>query len=232
MKDVTGIVVCSNTKSLIQRSYESVRIFYTDMRIIIIDGSDVGDPCYSYVSSLSSDITTVGVCGYNIGHGRGLVAAIGMVTTKYALIFDSDIELIASPIEGMVAMMEEDTFGVGHLEIVGSDGYEYNVSNRVLAETPTLYLHPYFQLIQVANYYKFPPYVHHGAPCFKTMNEIKRRGLSEKILKQFPGLGHTGGNGWNWKAVPAVWVRHDTAGTQMARRSRGLTEIGGGTWER
>jgi hypothetical protein len=232
MKDVTGIVVCSNTKGLIQRAYESVRKFYPDMRIIIIDGSDVGDPCYSYVSDLSSDITTVGVCGYNIGHGRGLVAAIDMVKTKYALIFDSDIELIASPIESMAEMMEDDTFGVGHLEIVGPDGYEYNVSNRVLSVTPTLYLHPYFQLINVSNYHKFPPYVHHGAPCFKTMNEIKRQGLSEKILKQFPGLGHTGGNGWNWKAVPAVWVRHDTAGTQMARRSRGLTEIGGGTWER
>lgn len=232
MEEVTGIVVCTNTIELIKRSYGSVRYFYPDMRIIIIDGSDKTDPCYEYVSSLASEITTVGVCEHNIGHGRGMVLGINMVKTKYALIFDSDIEMIAKPIEDMIAMMEEDTFGVGHLEIVGPDGYEYNVSNRVLSVTPTLYLHPYFQLINIANYYKYPPYVHHGAPCFKTMNEIKRRGLSEKILKQFPGLGHTGGNGWNWKAVPAVWVRHDTAGTQLARRKRGLTEIGGGTWER
>jgi hypothetical protein len=226
------IVVCSNTQVLIKVAYDSIRKFHPDMRIIIIDGSDKTDPCYSYVSSLASDITTVGVCERNIGHGRGMVLGIGMVKTKFALIFDSDIEMIKSPVQGMLDMMEEDTFGVGSLEIVGPDGYEYNVSNRVLAVTPTLYLHPYFQLINVANYRKFPPYVHHGAPCFKTMNEIKRRGLSEKILKQFPGLGHTGGNGWNWKPVPATWIRHDTAGTQKSRRARGLTEIGGGTWER
>jgi hypothetical protein len=91
-------------------------------------------------------------------------------------------------------------------------------------------MHPYFHLLQVPQYFKFHPYVHHGAPCFKAALDIHRQGLSKKILKEFPGLGHTGGQGWNWTAIKGRYILHNTAGTRKDRVRRGKSEIEQG-WE-
>jgi hypothetical protein len=220
-KNITGITVCSNTKELVKRAYESVRTFHPMMRIIIIDGSDKLDPCFQYVSSLASEKTIVIQPGYNIGHGRGMCVGIYYAETPYALIFDSDIEMKKSPVQGMLVMMEDDTFGVGFFEKTGFDGFNYGVHQHHLQEPGVKYLHPYFQLLQIKNYKKFHPYVHHGAPCFLTMNDIHRKGLSDKILKEFPGLGHTR------DGVYRKYIRHDVAGTRIKRINNNQIEIEG-----
>jgi GT2 family glycosyltransferase len=224
ISEITGITVCWNVKDLVQGAMESVRKIHPDMKIIIVDGSDPDNECASYVKSLVDENTKVVQFGYNLGHGKGMHYALQMVDTKYALMFDCDIVLLKSPLEGMVAMMEEDTFGVGYIELVAMDGHDFGVYPHHALETPTKYLHPYFQLLQVKNYFKYTPYVHHGAPCYKTMNEIKALGLSDMILKEFPGLGHTSGEGINWKSAPREYVKHDVGGTRFRRRAMGLTE--------
>ncbi|MHA1225226.1 MAG: glycosyltransferase [Candidatus Hodarchaeales archaeon] len=223
--DITGITVCYNTKDLIERAYNSVRKFHPYMPIIIIDGSDPKDPCASYIKSLSSNLTTVISLGYNIGHGKGMVMGINNAKTKYALIFDSDIEMLKSPVQAMLEMMEEDTFGVGFIQKVGMDGYDYGVKPEHKGQEWMLYLHPYFQLINIENYRKFHPYVHHGAPCYLTMRDIYKRGLSNKILKEFPGLGHSASQGYGWKGKPKEYIRHDTRGTRIVRKKKNLNEI-------
>lgn len=228
MKEITGVVVTHNTKELFQRAYESIRKFHSEMLIIIVDGSDLSDECRAYVESLTSPYTMLILCQNNIGHGRGMHLALQQVKSKYALIFDSDIEMLKSPVEQMLAMMESDTFGVGYTEPTGEDGFEYGAHPHHKNETPTRYLHPYFQLIQVSEYFKYPPYVHHGAPCVQTMNAIKRAGLSDKIIKEFPGLGHSSSAGWNWTGSPKEWILHDTRGTRNVRTSKHLPEIEGG----
>ena len=227
----TGLTVCSNTPALIKRSYESIRKFYPDMTIIIVDGSDPGSECSQYCQSIKSMRTRIMEMKYNIGHGRGMNAGMAWVATRLALIFDSDIEMIAPPLEEMYKMMKPDTYGVGWIEIVGSDGFEYGVHEFHKQETPTRYLHPYFQLISVKKYFEYPPYVHHGAPCFKTMNAIKKAGLSEQILLEFEGLGHTQGEGFNWRSRPSPYVLHETHGTRKDRRAKGIPEIEPG-WEK
>jgi len=201
------------------------------MPIIIIDGSDKSDPCYSYVISLASELITVGICEYNIGHGRGMDAGIRMCKTRFALIFDSDIVMLKSPVEQMLAMMENDTYGCGYTEKSGLDGYEYGAHAHHKNQDFMYMLHPFFHLLQISEYFKFHPYVHHGAPCFKAALDIHNQGLTDKIIKQFPGLGHTHGKGWCWSAVPGEWILHDTAGTRKERVKRGKTEIEG-IWER
>jgi len=223
---VTGITVCWNTKELIERAYNSVRKFHPDMPIVIIDGSTPGDPCVSYVKGLASDVTTVVSLGYNIGHGRGMCMGIDQAKTKYALIFDSDIEMLKSPVQAMLEMMEEDTFGVGYLEKSGFDGFVYGVHPHHAKQGWMPILHPYFQLIDIRNYKKFYPYVHHGMPPCWTMLDIYKRGLSGKILKQFPGLMNRTPN-----QVPyQQFVRHDSNGTGGLRIARGLLHIEG-PWE-
>lgn len=212
---ITGITVCWNTKDLIERAYNSIRKFYPAMPIIIIDGSDAGDPCAAYVRGLASDITTVVPLGYNIGHGRGMCMGIEKAKTPYALIFDSDIELLEPCIPAMLAMMEADTFGVGYIEDIGYDGFRYKIHPH--PEGPLPCLHPYFQLIDIRNYKKFHPYVHHGMPVYLTMLDIHKKGLSGKILKQFPGLVNN---------VHAI-VEHHSSGTGGMRIALGLTHIEG-----
>jgi len=187
---VTGITVCWNTKDLIERAYNSIRKFYPDMPIIIIDGSDPGDPCAAYVRGLVSDRTTVISLGYNIGHGRGMCMGIDKAKTPYALMFDSDTELLKPCIPEMLAMMEEDTFGVGDVD-EKADFNRFVCGEYGHVNGWVRYLQPYFQLIDIRNYRKFYPYVHHGAPCYLTMLDIHQRGLSGKILKQFPGLSRS-----------------------------------------
>ena len=219
-----------NTVDLLQNAYESIRKFHPDMPIIIIDGSDKDDPCYSYASSLASAVTTVGVCGYNIGHGRGMDAGIRLCKTRFALIFDSDIVMLKSPVQLMLDMMEEDTYGVGYLEKSAYDGYEYGAKPQHKNKPYMYMLHPFFHLLQVSEYHKFHRYVHHGAPAFKAALDIHKQGLTDKIIKRFPGLGHTHGKGFGWSAVPGEWILHDTAGTRKDRRRRGKQEIEQG-WE-
>ncbi len=186
--DITGITVCFNTKDLIERTYASIRKFHPYMPIIIVDGSDPSTPCASYVKTLASDKTEVISPGYNIGHGEGMCVGIEQVKTKYALTFDSDIKMLKSPINQMLEMMEEDTFGVGVVCKTGFDGVDCGLNPHHKKTGCISYLHPYFQLINIENYKKFHPYVNHGAPCILTMIDIHKKGLSEKILKDFPKL--------------------------------------------
>lgn len=225
MQDITGITITHNTVSLVKEAFESFRRFHPDMKLIIIDGSDPTDECYRYVSGLASDVTTVSLCGYNIGHGVGMDYAISICTTRFALIFDSDIVMVKSPTQAMLDMMEADTYGVGYLEKTGLDGYEYGAKPHHKEQGFMMMMHPYFHLIQISEYYKYKPYVHHGAPCYQTALDIYQKGLSDKILKSFPGLGHTAGKGWCWEPVPGEYIIHNTAGTRKDRVRRGKQEI-------
>lgn len=228
---VTGVVVCYNTKDLMKRAYESVRKFHSNMKIIIVDGSDKKDPCYQYIQGLAGDNTRVFHAAKNIGHGIGLKVGLYYVKTPYALIFDSDIEMLKSPVLEMVKMIDDDTYGVGYIEKTAFDGHEWGSKPEHKKQGWMRYLHPYFCLIQIKEYKKYAPFIHHGAPAVNTMLDIHKRGLSEKVIKEFPGLGHSSGKGWVWEGKPREFIRHDPAGTRSYRRSRGLEEIEG-DWDK
>jgi len=219
MNDITGIMVCYNTKHLVERAYNSVRKFYPDMPIIIVDGSDRGNPCVAYVSSLTTENTSIIHPGRNVGHGQGMCMGITQAKTRYALIFDSDIQMISDCVPAMLEKMEENTFGIGAVVQVDLSGngtkstpakkrsaywlathrnLRRRYGQRGLVSTP--YLHPYFHLINIQNYKKYKPYAHHGAPCLSTMYDIYKRGLSKTVLVNFPDLKEC--------------VKHDGRGTR------------------
>jgi glycosyltransferase involved in cell wall biosynthesis len=230
-KQITGVTVVYNSKDLIKTAYESIRKFHPTMEIIIVDGSSINNPCYDYVSSLASKYTFPFQVGYNIGHGRGMCSGLYYVKTPFVLFFDSDIEMLKSPIKSMMEVFEEDTFGVGYIEKTGFDGYEYGIRPDHAKQDWMPYLHPYFQLVKIENYRKYHPYIHHGAPCTATMYDIYKKGLSNKILKGFPGLGHSSGEGFTWKGIPREFIRHDVAGTRKICKKSFNVEIQG-VWER
>lgn len=204
---VTGITVCYDTRVLMQKAYESVRRFYPDMPIIIIDCSETKNSCYAYVQSLASELTTVIHPGKNIGHGPGMNMGINYCRTRYALMFDTDAELLEPCVGDMLAMMEEDTFGVGYVipTALGGFGTTYSYPPEPTPKDGNWmpYLHPYFQLIDTQNYKKYAPYKHSGAPCTPTMRDIYNKGLGWKIIKQFKDM--TNGT--------PKYVKHDGGGT-------------------
>jgi glycosyltransferase involved in cell wall biosynthesis len=225
---ITGIVVTYNTTELIKTSFSSVRKFHPDMKIIIIDGSDNG--CKDYVKTLADKNTTVVCCENNIGHGRGMHLGLTLCQTPYAFVFDSDIEMLKSPIESLMSQMNKDVYGVGWICEVGADGFDYGTPNRNHKEKIP-YLHPYCMLLNVEQYFKFNTFVHHGAPCYKAMVDIYRNGLSKKMLIQSKVLtGHTSGQGMNWKGKPNDYIRHDFGGTRTINRLSGKKEVEG-QWE-
>jgi hypothetical protein len=228
---ITGITVCHNTKDFIERAHMSVRQFHPNMQIIIIDGSDKTDSCYTYVDRLANDKTRIFHASTNVGHGRGICYAITNVKTPFVLIFDSDIEMLKSPVQAMLDMMEDDTYGVGYTEKTAFDGHEWGANPIHAKQGWMRMLHPCFCLIQLKEYGKYNPFIHHGAPAVNTCLDIHRRGLSDKVIKDFPGLGHSSGKGFVWEGKPREFIKHDPAGTRNHRKSKGLEEIEG-TWEK
>lgn len=236
---VTGIMVCWNTEDLVKRAYESVRRFHPKMTIIIVDGSTPQMPCYKYLDTIKDSYLRIIHAGYNIGHGRGMNLGIQRSHTPFVLMFDSDIEMLKSPVQAMLNMMELDTCGVGWIHPTDITGHEFGYRPEYVQHGPIKYLHPYFCLLQVSEYKKYKPYIHHGAPAVNLCLDIHRKGLSDKVLKEFPGLGHTSGKGIVWEGKPSEYIRHDTApcytnswfgGTGARRVNNGLLHIEG-AWE-
>ncbi len=213
--NITGAVVTHNTKDLFQRCYESIRKFHPDMQIIIIDCSDESDGCFKYVSSLPDDNTKVTHASYNVGHGRGIKHALSLINTQYALIFDSDIMMNDSPVEKMLSKMTDGVYGVGEVAQTDLGGFGFGERKEMISCGPMRYLQPFFCLIDINEYKKYRPFIHHGAPAVSTCLDIHRRGIAEEVIKEFP---------------VREYIRHDFYGTRGVRVKKGLPEIEG-AWE-
>jgi glycosyltransferase involved in cell wall biosynthesis len=208
--------------------YIAFRKFHPYMPLVIIDNSDPGDPTQLYLNDICSRETLVYRMNKNIGHAKGLNLGISKSKTPYVLIMDSDSEIIKSPVLGMAEMMDKDTYGVGWVTEIGRDGYDFGTWPH--HKEPIKYLHPYFCLINLNWFMKFPPFAHHGAPFYKAAVALHDTKQSWRI-RQLPGLtGHTSGIGANWKGTPSKYVNHPFGGTRAVLKSMGRKEIEG-RWE-
>jgi GT2 family glycosyltransferase len=166
MNNVTGIIVSYNTPELLKKCYESIRRFYPCMKLIIIDGSDYTNACYSYARSRNPMFNKVVSVGYNIGHGNGMKLAATMVLTEYFVLIDSDVTIDkAGVVETMLSQMSECVYGVGQIMQVDYKGL--NVEKGIP------YLHPHFAMVSKTAYLKFAPFINHGAPLLSTMKHLQ-----------------------------------------------------------
>lgn len=199
---VTAIIVSYMQTDLLRRCYESIRKFYIDLPVIIIDGSEPDSDCWAYSMSLAGQFTTVRNVEYNIGHGPGLKLGILLCETEFFLIVDSDVIIDRAPVEKMMYMMElHDAYGVGQIVFVNEHGGN--------VEKGYQYLHPHFALISKAKYLKYAPIIHHGAPLIKSMIDID----GKHLLIGFP---------------VSLFVTHLGRGT----RALNPPEFQPGTWEK
>lgn len=172
---ITGITVVHNTKGLIDRAIKSIRKFYPELPLIIINGSTPGHKCDIYLKSKPYDNCIIYHIGRNIGHGEGLHYGLTMCKTKQALIFDSDIEIKKGDIiEKMQENLKDSDYGIG--EICYANRHGRNVTIGIC------YLHPHFMLINHIQYMEYNKFVHHGAPCIKTMLDLFEQGKSSMLI--------------------------------------------------
>jgi glycosyltransferase involved in cell wall biosynthesis len=227
---ITAILVSYNSEDLLANTLLSLRRHYPEVPLIIVDGSAPDNSCRKFLETMKDSFITKVFADHNIGHGRGMCLGLERCFTPFALLLDSDVTVHEPILEGMLEMMEPDTFGVGCLHNIGLDGHIFGIHEGHRSQQPIPYLHPFFALINLENYRHYHPFVHHGAPCYKTMIDIYNRGLSKKILKQFPGLHHSGGelNGGNGPGP----VEHRMKGTRkiIVEESQGRMDILGG-WQ-
>lgn len=168
--NITAITVVYNTPRLAASAINSVKQFYPNMPIIVVNGStDKHD--------YSGNNVVVYNLEKNIGHGKGIHFGLEKCKTRYALLFDSDTKM-KSPCLDRMKKLIRGKYGVGHVCKINDQGHN--------SEEGIKYLHPYFALINVVMYNSWHRSIHHGAPLIKAMKEIHEAGMSERLLVDFP----------------------------------------------
>ena len=177
MQPITGVVVSYDNKFLLERSYNSVKKFYPDLEIIIVDGSPKESECRKFIDNLDAQKVFV---DFNISHGRGLHLGITISPTNLVLCFDNDIEVLKPPIEEMLKLMDDKAWGVGRLIDLPQATWGIDIRKGDVE-----YMHPNFHIINRHVYRKYLPYVHSAAPGQVTFLDIASKN-DEDILKDFP----------------------------------------------
>lgn len=178
MKNLTGLVVSYNTKELLQTAIESLRRFYPELPILIVDSSTPENDCYQYTKNLAeldSNIERIYISG-NIGHGQGMDQGIRKIKTKNVLLFDSDIEMRSPCITQMLVALRSDQYGIGQIVSVDKNGSNSEDGIQIA------YLHPHFCIINRERYFDYAPFVHHGAPLIKAMRDINQVSAESELV--------------------------------------------------
>jgi glycosyltransferase involved in cell wall biosynthesis len=167
-KEVTGIIVSYRQTQLLVNCVGSIRKFYPTMPLVVVDGSGADSDCRRALQMLAVKDRNLRVAAFeeNIGHGRGLKRGMELCNTPYALFIDSDTVMKSPPLEGMLALMDDNVYGCGLINRTDLQGHNH-------PNGPVAYLHPYFCLINCAVYGRFSPPIHHGAPLIRTMLELR-----------------------------------------------------------
>lgn len=158
---VTAIIVNYNTPELLKECVESIRRFYPNMDIVIVDGSEDCGPSFQLRNERTFTIET----NHNIGHGPGLNLGINAAETDFVLLVDSDVTIDKPGIIEEMMKMPEFCYGCGQVVFVNDQG------GNVPEKGGIRYLHPHFALINKKAYKNFMPFINHGAPLLVTMKQ-------------------------------------------------------------
>lgn len=171
--NTTFVIVHYRTPILIQRCHYSIREFYPEVPVIIVDGGSYEANSMKVLRRLAeSPKTEVILKPRNIGHGPGLHAGIKAARTGLVLTMDSDCLCKQSGfIEAMkkVLYARDNVYACG--QVVRVDPYGSKVDSG-----GTLYCRPVTALWRRNIYLQLPAFDLHGAPCLRNVLYAKRQG--------------------------------------------------------
>ncbi len=189
LSNVTASVLFYNTDDLIPVSIGSFRKFYPDMDLLVVDNSDDGI-CSPAIDKFIKDdkYTMVLRTGKNLGHGIGADLCITKPKSKYVYIFESDVLMYkAGLIEAMLELMDDKTYGIGRLDDLTYEGYDWLPADWKGRSRKRIWI--FASLINVEQYLKFPRFNSdrgtNAEPVVDAMRAIEDSGRSTELLKQF-----------------------------------------------
>jgi len=179
---ITILSVNYNSTSLTKRMIDSIRKYYKDIQILIVDGSDkplyqkeINDCCQEYEN------ITLHTLGYNIHHGPGMHYGLTHITTPYVLIIDADAYITKNGVlELLLEHITSDLLFIGCSMKVNKSGK--NTPNGFD------YIHPSFMFVNRSLYFSLidnhviRPFIKHGAPCITTMYDISVLENGNKLI--------------------------------------------------
>ena len=188
--NITALTIVYKTPDLIKKAYESFRIFYPDIPLVIVNNSGQDDPCtvyIDYLDSIDNELTIINN-KKNEGHGTSFNQGMDIIKTDYVYYFDSDVIMFKGDVlEEMLNLINENIYGIG--KMIYTDMGGRNIPNNYEGEK-LKFFYCVAGLINRNMYYKFHRWTRFGLIAYKAMVEIHNKGLSEKILKEFPILSY------------------------------------------
>lgn len=134
--NVTAIVKAFERKDALRNLYTSIRLFYPDLRIIIIDDSRSSshdyseDPLVRYVKT-----------EFDIGLSEGRNRALSMVDTEYFLLLDDDFVFTQdTDLTAMLDILESTTFSIVSGGVVDFGKDKRTFFGTLLLKHKSLYL--------------------------------------------------------------------------------------------
>jgi len=189
---VTAVIVNFNTCELTRRAALSLHRFYPGLPLLLIDNGSGRDDAEALgeLRHRSEPPVTVIFNARNAHHGPAMDQAIRHLESPYALLLDSDCEVIKGGfIEAMAELLDrrQENYAAGHRIYMNRRGFDV-----LRSEGAFEYIRPYCMLIKRLLYLDLPPFRRHGAPCLDNMRSAVGRG---HVLIDFPVdayVHHTG----------------------------------------
>ena len=185
---VTVVSVNLMTPGLTRAMYVSLREFYPDVRVILVDnGSRDASTDFIREQARIHPRTECILNKRNLGHGGGLNQAIRKATTPLVFTIDSDCVVKQGGfLELMVQRFGKDLqlFALGSLDHRGTSG---------IKRGPHPYVHPWASMLNRATYLKLQPFARGGAPAMRTMLDAERRGFHFGSFPVRQYIRHIGG---------------------------------------
>lgn len=195
------VVVCYETPDLIYRAVNSV-VSVDGVRVMIVDNSSPDSDCWKACDKLAlNENVEVVHTGANIFHGPGLHKGIGSLSTEYICVMDSDAEVVdVSVLDKMIKVLRDD-----EIYAVGLKVSHFSKGNKYYSGHEFDYLKPWFAMFKIDNYYKFSPFIHHGAPWCQALMDIAG-------IKRVVAIDN-----------PEKYVKHKNHGTYNAAKNSWLS---------
>ncbi len=174
---VTAVIINYRTPELTGRAASSLRSFYPDLPILLIDNGSGPEGLRALEAGVSGLSVTLHPNTSNIHHGPAMDQGIRMAKTPGVLLLDSDCVVRRGGfVEMMAGRLEADpaSYAAGKLVMMDSRGFDLP---RGAQEGAIPYLRPICLLLKRDTYLTLPPFRKHGSPALENMKAAQNRHL-------------------------------------------------------
>ena len=198
--------------------------------MILIDNGS-GDGSTNFIERIAEEDSAARAISldHNIFHGPAMDLGIRNSATRFVFLLDSDTEIMSG---GFIEKMLEHFMADSRVYAVGKQGWtnRFGYAPISVREPHTEYVHPFASIIDRAKYLTLPPFIHHGAPCYRNMWAAKKAGYKmphfpvEQYVRHFGKVTASKfGYGYNrMLRVQLLLNRIDQKLRRVAARWRGL----------